>query len=105
MKKRMLSILLIASFTFAAVACGKEEANDPTPDTQMSQDVDKDDTDSENVTDTETDTNDAADNNDDTTVVPNQLGPMDTGTATTDVVTANATATDDTKDNTVPTEN
>ena len=46
-----------------------------------------------------------ADDNDDTTVVPNQLGPMDTGTATTDVVTANATATDDTKDNTVPTEN
>ena len=70
MKKRMLSILLIASFAFAAVACGKEEANDPTPDTQMSQDVDKDDTDSENVTDTETDTNDAADNNDDTPSIP-----------------------------------
>ena len=46
-----------------------------------------------------------ADDNDDTTVVPNQLGPMDTGIATTDVVTANTAATDDTKDNTVPTEN
>ena len=71
MKKRMLSILLIAGFAFAAVACGKDNAPTPTPDTQMNQEVDNSATDTES----ETDTNDVADTNDDTNTDTNDDTP------------------------------